>query len=265
MLTQKPLSTPDELPSFGLEGRVALITGASHGIGQAIAVAFARAGAQVALVSRSRDNLRETLEAVQSIGARVSAHEADVRFPDQLARLVDEVIAEWGTITILVNAAGLAYTREALTVSEQEWDLAIDTLLKGTFFTCQAVGARMKDEGYGKILNLSSTYAESVAPGKSVYAVAKAGVSHLTRALAVEWAPYGIRVNALAPTLTATRTREDLIRDEEALARVLQRIPMGRIAQPRDIIGAALFLASEASDFITGQTLYVDGGWNALG
>jgi NAD(P)-dependent dehydrogenase (short-subunit alcohol dehydrogenase family) len=252
-----------ELPSFRLEGRLAVMTGASEGIGHGLALALGRAGARLALVSRAPDRLKEVVGALDAIGAEARAYQADVRVRADLERLADAVNATQGAAEILINAAGVPLTRPAAEVTETEWDAVIDTGLKAVFFACLAFGRGMRERRYGKIINLGSTYSESVGPGKSVYAIAKAGVAHLTRALALEWAPDGVRVNALAPTLTATPTRQALLADEDRMRYILARIPMGRYAQPSDLTGAALFLASEASDFVTGQTLFVDGGWNA--
>lgn len=252
-----------ELPSFYLHDRLAVIVGASEGIGQHLALAFARAGARIALVSRNRSRLAETIERIQRSGGEANGYSADIRSLDDIERLANEIAATQGAVTILVNSAGVPLTKLAFEVTEAEWDNVVDTGLKGMFFTCLAFGKRMAEQRYGKIINLSSTYAESVAVGKSVYAITKAGVSQLTRALALEWASVGICVNALAPTLTATPTRSPVFADKQRMQAILARIPQGRYAQPSDLTGAALFLASEASDFVTGQTLFVDGGWNA--
>jgi 2-deoxy-D-gluconate 3-dehydrogenase len=165
---------------------------------------------------------------------------------------------------ILVNCAGFGFTKPALETSEEDWDRLIDTHLKGTFFCCQALGRLLVERGYGKIINLSSTWSASTDMGKSVYGAAKAGVSYLTAALSTEWAPLGVRVNAIAPTSTLTANTARSFRENEARAqRLLSRIKLGRFAEPSDLVGAAVFLASPASDFITGHTLYVDGGWHA--
>jgi 2-deoxy-D-gluconate 3-dehydrogenase len=241
---------------------LAVITGASSGIGQAIALAYAQTGARTALTSRSVERLTKTAEQIQAWGGEAGMYQSDVRFPADVRELAAKVIDQQGPPTILVNSAGFPLTKLALSVTEDDWDLVLDTGLKGMFFVCQAFAGAMRDQGYGKIINLSSTYASSVLPGKSVYAIAKAGVTQLTRALAVEWASWGIRVNALAPTLTDTPTRRSVLEGERVTA-IVSRIPLGRYANTEDLIGAAVFLAGSASDFITGQTLYVDGGWSA--
>ncbi len=256
-------SDSGRLPSFRLEGRTAVVTGASLGIGQAIAIAFATAGAQLALVSRHISHLAETVAAIEAAHGQAHCFEADLRSVAQIQRLAQQVTGQLGQVDILVNAAGVPQTRLAFDVTEADWDAVIDTSLKGVYFSCLYFGKAMAESGYGKIVNLSSTYSDSVAAGKSVYATAKAGVSQLTRALAVEWAPFGVRVNALAPTVTVTPTRQAVLTDPERVDWLLSRIPLGRCGQPEDLVGAALFLASEASDFMTGHTVFVDGGWHA--
>lgn len=170
------------------------------------------------------------------------------------------------TKLVLVNNAGYGFTKPALDVSEEEWDALIDTHLKGTFFCCQQIGRHMLDRGYGKIINLSSTWSVSSHAGKSIYGTAKAGISQWTAALSTEWAPSGVRVNAIAPSATKTWfTLQSIEREPERFERSLAKIKLGRFAEPHDLVGAAIFFASEASDFITGQTLFVDGGWNAAG
>lgn len=258
-----------ELPSFRLDGRLAVITGASDGIGRAFALAYARSGAEVALVSRTKEKLQEVTAAVEAVGGCAHAVRADVRKTEEIRAIEQETarLLKSGSkdrALILVNCAGFGFTKPALDTTEEDWDRLVDTHLKGTFFCCQALGRLMIERGYGKIINLSSTWSTSTDTGKSVYGAAKAGVSYLTAALSTEWVPLGVRVNAIAPTSTLTENTARSFRENEARAqRLLSRIKLGRFAEPSDLVGAAIFLASPASDFVTGHTLFVDGGWHA--
>jgi NAD(P)-dependent dehydrogenase (short-subunit alcohol dehydrogenase family) len=259
----------DELPSFRLDGRLAVITGASEGIGRAFALAYSRAGAEVVLVSRTREKLLKVQNSVQASGGRAHVLCADMGKLDDIRSIerdVSQLLKGKDVPLVLVNAAGLGLTRPAIEVTEEDWDHMIDVHAKGTFFCCQSLGRLMIERGYGKIINLSSTWSASTDMGKSVYGAAKAGVSYLTAALSTEWAPLGVRVNAIAPTATLTdRVSQSFREDEERSQHLLNRIKLGRFAEPSDLIGAALFLASPASDFVTGHTLFVDGGWHAAG
>ena len=262
---------PDELPSFRLDGRLAVITGASDGIGRAFALAYARSGAEVVLVSRTREKLLEVQGLIETAGGRAHVIGADVSklehirtVGQEVSRLIQANPALANAQLILVNCAGFGFTKPALDTTEQDWDRIMDVQAKGTFFCCQELGRLMIERGYGKIINLSSTWSESTDMGKSVYGAAKAGISYLTAALSTEWAPRGVRVNAIAPTSTLTEnTARSFRENEERAQRLLSRIRLGRFAQPSDLVGAAVFLASPASDFITGHTLFVDGGWHA--
>jgi 2-deoxy-D-gluconate 3-dehydrogenase len=262
-------SMGDELPSFRLDGRLAIVTGASQGIGRAFALAYSSAGAEVVLVSRGREKLLEAQRAVEATGGRAHVIRADLSKIDDirlLERGVLKLVEGRDLSLVLVNCAGFGFTKPALEVSEEDWDRVLDLHAKGTFFCCQAFGRRMIDRGYGKIINLSSTWSVSTDQGKSVYGLAKAGVSYLTAALSTEWAPFGVRVNAIAPTATLTESTSLAFKENEARAeRLRSRIKLGRFAEPSDVVGAALFLASPASDFISGHTLFVDGGWHAAG
>lgn len=260
---------PDELPSFRLDGRLALITGASDGIGRAFALAYARSGADVVLVSRTKEKLGEVKAAVEAIGGRAHVVRADVSKTSDIRAIEQEAarLLKGGAkdrALILVNCAGFGFTKPALDTTEEDWNRLLDTQLKGTFFCCQALGGLMIERGYGKIINLSSTWSASTDMGKSVYGAAKAGVSYLTAALSTEWAPLGVRVNAIAPTSTLTENTARTFRENPARAQhLLSKIKLGRFAEPSDLVGAAIFLASPASDFVTGHTLFVDGGWHA--
>ena len=262
-------SESDELPSFRLDGRLAVITGASQGIGRAFALAYSRVGAEVVLVSRSREKLLEVQRAVEAAGGRAHVICADVsKIEDirQLGQGFSKLVEGRDLGLVLVNCAGFGLTKPALEVTEEDWDRVLDVHAKGTFFCCQIFGRRMIERGYGKIINLSSTWSASTDLGKSIYGAAKAGVSYLTAAFSTEWAPLGVRVNAIAPTSTLTESTSLAFRENEARAeRLRSRIKLGRFAEPSDLVGAALFLASPASDFISGQTLFVDGGWRAAG
>src|SRR6202521_5523813 len=259
----------DELPSFSLDGRLAVVTGASQGIGRAFALAYSRAGAEVVLVGRGREKLLEAQREVETAGGRAHVICADISKVEDIRHLEQSVLKliegrDLGLV--LVNSAGFGFTKPALEVTEEDWDRVLDVHAKGTFFCCQIFGRQMIDRGYGKIINLSSTWSASTDDGKSVYGIAKAGVSYLTAALSTEWAPLGVRVNAIAPTSTLTESTSRLFRENEARAqRLRSRIKLGRFAVPSDLVGAALFLASPASDFISGHTLFVDGGWHAAG
>jgi 2-deoxy-D-gluconate 3-dehydrogenase len=252
----------DPLHRFSLAGRVAAVTGASEGIGKDIALGLAEAGADVVICSRREETLKEVKAEIEKLGRAAEACSLDVRELDDLRRLKELILRRFGKVDILVNAAGFTVTKPAWDVDEEEWNRMVDTGFKGLFFCCQTIGSIMRQRGYGKIINLSSTFSRSIIKGRSVYAGIKAGVSHLTEALALEWAAEGIRVNALAPTAVLTPSREEILKGE-LLERVLARIPLGRLATPEDLVGAAVYLSSAASDFVTGHTLFVDGGWVA--
>jgi len=257
----------NDLPSFRLDGRLAVITGASDGIGRAFALAYARSGAEVVLVSRTREKLLEVQRSVEAARGRAHIVPADVAKIEDIRSIEQEVstiIKGRDLDLVLVNCAGFGFTKPALDITEEDWDRILDVHAKGTFFCSQFLGKLMIERGYGKIINLSSTWSVSTDMGKSVYGIAKAGVSYLTAALSTEWAPLGVRVNAIAPTSTLTESTSRSFRENEARAqRLLSRIKLGRFADPSDLVGAGVFLASPASDFITVDTLFVDGGWHA--
>ncbi|MEJ0070753.1 MAG: SDR family oxidoreductase [Pseudomonadota bacterium] len=250
------------LDRFGLERRVAVVTGASEGVGRMIASGLASAGAELVLCGRREDKLRPLAAEIAQVGRRAAICKVDISRLDELQGLKAFVIERFGKADILVNAAGYTVTKPAWEIDESDWDLTVDTGFKGLFFCCQAIGSVMREQGYGKIINLSSTFSRSIIKGRSVYGGIKAGISHLTEALALEWGADGIRVNALAPTAVLTPSRAELLQGE-FLDRIVARIPLGRLATQEDLVDAAIYLSSAASDFVTGHTLFVDGGWVA--
>jgi 2-deoxy-D-gluconate 3-dehydrogenase len=244
---------------FALTGKAAIVTGANTGIGQAIAVALGEAGADVALVGRSRAD--ETAAQVEAAGRRALLIEADLATTEPVQRAVDETLAGLGRLDILVNNAGIIRRADAVDFSEADWDAVIDTNLKSLFFLCQAAGRHMLAQGAGKIVNIASLLSFQGGIRVPSYAAAKSGVAGLTKALANEWAGRGVNVNAIAPGYVATNNTAALQADETRNRQILERIPAGRWGDPRDVAGAAVFLASPAADYVNGHVLAVDGGW----
>lgn len=259
------IATDDPLASFRLDDRLIVVTGASEGIGRTFAESFARAGASIVLVSRRREKLEEVRRAIVDRGGNAEIVPTDVRQIGEiraLAEAVRRLVQGDRRKLVLVNNAGFGFTKPALAVTEQEWTTVFETHAKGAFFCSQQIGSLMLERGYGKIINMSSTWAVATQTGKSVYCSAKAAVSQLTAALSTEWAPLGVRVNALAPTTTTTDfVKEMALKSPERFEQLRSRIKLGQFAKPSDLVGAGIYLASGASDFVTGQTLFVDGGF----
>jgi 2-deoxy-D-gluconate 3-dehydrogenase len=247
--------------SFDLSGKVALVTGANTGIGQAIAVALAQAGADVALAGRSEPT--ETLRAIEAAGSKTVNIKADLGSIEPVGRVIDEALAGLGRIDILVNNAGIIRRDDLLEFSEEDWDAVLDTNLKSLFFLSQSAARHMVGRGSGKIINIASLLTFQGGIRVPSYAAAKSGVGGVTKAMANELAPKGVQVNAIAPGYISTNNTTALRADETRSRQILERIPTGRWGKPEDIAGAALFLAAPASDYVTGQILAVDGGWLA--
>ncbi|MHB1005346.1 MAG: SDR family NAD(P)-dependent oxidoreductase [Chloroflexota bacterium] len=244
-----------------LDGKVALVTGASKGIGATLAVAYAEMGADVALLARDREGLDAVAARVESHGRKALVLPADVTDLDAIRNAVDAVGARWGHADVLVNAAGVNRRLPVLDVTLADWDFVINTNLRSIYFMCQAVGRLMTAQRGGKIINLASTSGMRSFPDLSLYALTKAAVARLTSALAVEWAPYNVQVNAIAPGWLETPMTATMAPERRRW--VDTHVPMGHFGQPRDLVGLGLVLASRASDYMTGQVYIVDGGFIA--
>ncbi|EKU74681.1 MULTISPECIES: 2-dehydro-3-deoxy-D-gluconate 5-dehydrogenase KduD [Sphingobium] len=246
---------------FDLTGKVAIVTGANTGIGQAIALSLAAAGADIAAVGRTP--AEETVEKVRALGRKAEIVSADLSSIEPVQRVVDETIAKLGGLDILINNAGIIRRADSVDFTEEDWDAVIDTNLKSTFFLAQAAGRHMLAQGSGKIVNIASLLSFQGGIRVPSYTASKSGVAGLTKLLANEWAAKGVNVNAIAPGYIATNNTAALQADETRNRQIQERIPAGRWGDPSDIGGAAVFLASPAANYIHGHILAVDGGWLA--
>lgn len=251
------------LPGDRLDGRHALVTGAGRGIGRAAALALAQAGAAVTLASRSAGEMEAIAGEIRAAGGRAWTHAADVADQAAVERLVEEADAR-APLSILVNAAGLNRTGPTVDYDLADLDLLLAVNVRGTFAACQAVARRLLARGAGgRIVNVSSQMGAVGYPGRAVYCATKHAVNGLTKALAVEWAPHGITVNAVAPTFVVTPATEPLLADPAFAADVRRRLPGGEVGDVADVAGAVLYLASDRARLVTGHVLAVDGGWTA--
>lgn len=250
-------------PNFSIQDNIAIVTGASKGIGYGLAKSLAAAGAKVAVMARSLDLLEHLVQEIEESGGFAKAYELDIRNVEQIRTVFGQVAEDFGRLDILVNNAGLGEEMAAEDVTEAYWDEMIDVNLKGVFFSCQAAGRIMLKQGSGKIVNVSSQVSVVGIPGGSVYCASKGGVNQLTKTLALEWSGRGVNINAVGPTFIYTPGTAERLDTPEFRDGVLARIPAGRMGTILDVAGAVIYLASPASDLVTGTLLLVDGGWTA--
>ena len=253
-----------DYPHFGLQGRVALVTGAARGLGRAISLALAHAGADLALGLRDIHADAGLAAELRAMGRKALPLQMDMLSLEQISRATQETQKQFGRIDILVNNAGIAPENLAENAREEDFDATLAINLKGTFFASQAVARHMIRQKSGTIINMSSQAGFAALPGESIYCMTKAAIAHLTKCLAVEWGKYGITVNAVAPTFIHTPGTESALADPAFRADTVERIAaLHRIGEPMEVAGAVVFLASPAASLITGETILIDGGWTA--
>lgn len=250
--------------SIDLKGKVAVVTGGSRGLGREVAAALATAGASVLITGRNAATITQAAAAIAAqTGGRVIGLRADVRLPAEAASVVHEAVTILGRLDVLVNNAGVSEPAPSLEVTKAQWETVIGTNLNGTFFGSQAAARHMREQGGGVIINMSSIMGTVGAKTLAAYCAAKGGVQNLTRALAVEWAEYGIRVVGVAPAYVHTEMNAELLADEKGLNRILSKTPLRRLGTPAEVSAVVTFLASPLAGYITGETIHVDGGWTA--
>jgi NAD(P)-dependent dehydrogenase (short-subunit alcohol dehydrogenase family) len=262
---RRPLDHEFQMPSFRLDGRVALVTGGSRGLGLGMALALAHSGADIALAARTAEQLETAAELIKATGRKVLTLPTDVSQIEAVRTMVNQTAQHFGRLDILVNAAGINIRQPVDTFTEADWDRLMAINLKGTFFACQEAGKIMREQGKGKIINVGSLSFEIVLPNIALYAISKGGLRQMTRALAIEWASARINVNAIAPGRFWTALTDAVFSKPELYDSAVSVIPWDRPGVPADLAGATVLLASDASDYITGQTIVIDGGWLVSG
>ena len=245
---------------FDLSGKVAIVTGGGRGIGRAIALGLARSGASVVASSRTQKEVEAVVEEIKKLGGKAIAVVTDLTVNEQLENLVNVTVKEFGKIDILVNNAARSFLRSLLDLREDGWDKVFNTNVKAVWLLSRSVARKMMERKSGKIINITTVGAEKAELGMAAYGCSKAALKMLTRCMAREWAQYGIQVNAVGPGLTRTDFSKPIWYNPEVAKHVSAAIPMGRLAEPEEIVGSVLFLASDAAQFITGHSIYVDGG-----
>ena len=245
---------------FDLSGKTAIVTGGGRGIGRAIALGLARSGASVVVSSRTQKEIEAVVEEVKKLGGKAIAVVTDLTVNEQLENLVNVTVKEFGKIDILVNNAARSFLRSLLDLREDGWDKVFNTNVKAVWLLSRSVARKMMERKSGKIINITTVGAEKAELGMAAYGCSKAALKMLTRCMAREWAQYGIQVNAVGPGLTRTDFSKPIWSNPEVAKHVSAAIPMGRLAEPEEIVGSVLFLASDAAQFITGHSIYVDGG-----
>lgn len=248
---------------FNLENRVALITGGNRGLGKSMALALAEAGADVIIVGRDEAKNRQVVAEIKELGRKAASFSTDLRDIQAIIMLIADVVSQFGKLDILVNNAGVSHTQAALDVHEEDWDKVMDLNVKSLFFCCQAAGQVMKEQGFGKIINIASVAGAVGDVGICAYTASKAAVINLTRSLALEWVRYGIQVNAIGPAYIETDLNRDELSNPKVREKIVGKTPMRRLGEPGEMTGAVVFLASDASSYMTGQTVFIDGGWLA--
>jgi len=249
------------LDLFDLKGKVAMVTGSARGLGEVAAMALAKAGADVAICDLNVAGMERVTAAIRDMGRRSAGFAMDVTSKEKVHENVSRILKEFGQVDILVNNAGVNHRVPVLEYPEDAWDLVLRVNLKGYFLVAQAVVPQMIERGYGKVINMSSILGKVGLPNQLAYASSKGGVDQMTKVMALEWAKKGVRVNAIGPTYFETELVAQLRNDPERFNFINERTPMGRWGYPPELEGIIIFLATPASDFITGQTIYIDGGW----
>lgn len=250
---------------FDLSGKTAVVIGGSRGIGKRLALGFAEHGADVIPTSRSEDKIKQTVKEIQSLNSNTIYHPVDATNKEEVLELKDAILDKFGKVDILLNAAGTNIKKDFLNLKEDEWDQIVEVNLKSAFLTCKLFGKVMVENNYGRIINIASMGSTFGITRSSAYCASKGGVSQLTKVIALEWAEKNVNVNAIAPGFFRTELTEPVFNNEEAYNTIMARTPKDRAGEVGELVGAAVYLASEASRFVTGETIAVDGGFTAYG